>query len=423
MRVRIHRGAHEIGGSCVEVEHGGSRIVMDVGRPLSAGWGEDVALPLVSGLSDRDPEGDCLGVLITHHHADHWGLVDQVRAGLPIFMGAATERILRSAAFWSMGLDTPVAGHLAHRSPFQLGPFTITPYLNDHSAYDAYSLLVEAGGARLFYTGDIRGHGRKARLFEELLEDPPEDVDVLLMEGTNLQPGLPPKPTMSESDVEQAMTDTFRATHGMALVVTSAQNIDRLVTTYRATLQADRDLVMDPYTADIARATGNDNIPRPSEDWPRVHAFMPRWQSIRVKEAKAFSRLDQINPYRLFHRHLAMNPSRYVLLFSADEGIRLAEADALVGASCTYSLWSGYLDESRGQRLRAFLDDHNVPLFHHHTSGHASEDDLRRLANALDADRVVPIHTFGPDEYARVTDRTEIRPDGEWWSVPPDEPS
>jgi len=36
VRVRIHRGAHEIGGSCVEVEPQGQRFVLDVGRPLNA---------------------------------------------------------------------------------------------------------------------------------------------------------------------------------------------------------------------------------------------------------------------------------------------------------------------------------------------------------------------------------------------------
>jgi hypothetical protein len=39
VRARIHRGSHEIGGSCVEVEASdGSRALLDLGRPLSAGW-------------------------------------------------------------------------------------------------------------------------------------------------------------------------------------------------------------------------------------------------------------------------------------------------------------------------------------------------------------------------------------------------
>ena len=49
LNVRIHRGAHEIGGSCVELEYRGSRIVLDVGKPLWAGWDEVVPLPAVPG--------------------------------------------------------------------------------------------------------------------------------------------------------------------------------------------------------------------------------------------------------------------------------------------------------------------------------------------------------------------------------------
>lgn len=48
----------------------------------------------------------------------------------------------------------------------QFGPFRVTPHLVDHSAYDAYALEVEADGRRLFYSGDIRAHGRKGALFE-----------------------------------------------------------------------------------------------------------------------------------------------------------------------------------------------------------------------------------------------------------------
>jgi len=38
--------------------------------------------------------------------------------------------------------------------------------LIDHSAYDSYALEVRTGGKTPFYSGDRRGHGRKAALFE-----------------------------------------------------------------------------------------------------------------------------------------------------------------------------------------------------------------------------------------------------------------
>ncbi len=169
MRVRIHRGAHEVGGSCVEVEAAdGSRCLLDLGRPLSAGHGDAVPLPDIAGLASPDPT--LLGLLVSHPHADHYGLVADLTVDLPIYLGRAAAAILDAAAFFSpVTSAVRTAGFLVDRTPFTLGPFTVTPYLADHSAFDSYSLLVEADGARLFYTGDIRGHGRKAALFERLL--------------------------------------------------------------------------------------------------------------------------------------------------------------------------------------------------------------------------------------------------------------
>ncbi|HAA42919.1 MAG TPA: hypothetical protein DCE02_02785, partial [Ruminiclostridium sp.] len=34
MQIIIHRGSHEIGGSCVEIIHNKSRIIVDIGIPL-----------------------------------------------------------------------------------------------------------------------------------------------------------------------------------------------------------------------------------------------------------------------------------------------------------------------------------------------------------------------------------------------------
>src|SRR5688572_1875739 len=138
MRVRIHRGAHEVGGSCIEVEASDSRIVLDVGRPLDALRDEFVPLPDVTGLREQDPS--LLGLIISHGHQDHWGLIDQVAKSVPVYIGEATHGILKEAAFFSAGVRLDPAGFLRHRDSFPLGPFTITPFLNDHSAFDTYSL-------------------------------------------------------------------------------------------------------------------------------------------------------------------------------------------------------------------------------------------------------------------------------------------
>src|SRR5271169_1502336 len=100
MRVRILRGAHEIGGSCVEVATENSRIVLDVGKPLWAGWDETVPLPLVPGLADgSDPS--LAGVVISHPHLDHYGLVNQVDSRVPLFIGKEAAAVLKAAEFFS----------------------------------------------------------------------------------------------------------------------------------------------------------------------------------------------------------------------------------------------------------------------------------------------------------------------------------
>jgi ribonuclease J len=86
MQVRIHRGGHEIGGNCVEIESDGARIVLDLGQPLDAG-SEGALLPPISGLDGNDPS--LLGLVISHPHQDHYGLASAaVRADIPHFMFA-----------------------------------------------------------------------------------------------------------------------------------------------------------------------------------------------------------------------------------------------------------------------------------------------------------------------------------------------
>jgi ribonuclease J len=108
--------------------------------------------------------------------------------------------------------------------PFTIGPFTVTPILTDHSAFDAYMLLVEGAGKRLLYTGDFRRHGRKHSLVDQLIADPPANIDVLLTEGTNLGSD---KPVKSESELESDFVELFERTRGRVFVAWSGQNIDR----------------------------------------------------------------------------------------------------------------------------------------------------------------------------------------------------
>lgn len=166
MRICIHRGAKEIGGSCVQIEAGGESILIDAGMPLTSDSESPPIPPIVDGRSLR-------GIVISHPHQDHYGLLPWMPT-TPVLMGDAARRILRAAAPFMrqppLNLDGP---SLVDRQTVSLGPFRITPYLVDHSAYDSYALLIDADGKRLFYSGDVRVHGRKRKLVERLMATPP----------------------------------------------------------------------------------------------------------------------------------------------------------------------------------------------------------------------------------------------------------
>lgn len=410
MQVQIHRGTDEVGGSCVELESRGERIFLDVGRPL---WAKrDEVVPLPAGLTSDD--STLRAVVISHPHTDHYGLAMEIAA--PMVMGEAAWRILAQASFFTgaRAPRQPVA-FLRDRQPLSIGPFAITPYLNDHSAFDAYSLLVEADGRRLFYTGDFRAHGRKRGVFESLLRDPPE-VDVLLMEGTNIRGGVDVDTRgASEADVEASVADLARNTNGIVLAAFSPQNIDRLVTMFRAAKRTGRELVLDLYGATIAAATGLASIPQAS--WNGVRVFLPRGQKSRVIKAGAFGRTNAVRASRIYAEELRARAGELLVLFRGSMMCDLEAADCLDRASLAWSMWPGYLREEAGVALQTWVDAHGISMSIHHASGHAYVPDLRRLVDALAPERVVPIHSFASDRFADLFPRVDRRRDCECWVV------
>lgn len=413
MRVCIHRGTKQIGGTCIEVEAEGKRLVLDVGLPLDSD-DSDAHLPPVKGF--READESLLAVVISHPHQDHYGLVKYVRPEVPIAIGEAASRILQASS-----LFTP-SGHvfnrtipLKDRQSLHIGPFEVTPYLVDHSAYDAYSLLISSGDRKLFYTGDFRAHGRKGKLFERLLQYHPKDVDVLLMEGTTIGRTEGNGEIQTESDLENEFVQHFKESNGMVLVWSSGQNIDRLVTVFRACKQTGRQLVIDLYTAEILRATGNPKIPQGT--WDGVRVFLPQWQKRKVIREKLF---ELVNPYkanRIYPEGLAEEAIRSVMLVRPSMADDLEEAGCLEGASLVYSLWDGYLKDDSTRPFRDWLERHEIPITSIHTSGHASVADLKRLAKAIQAKKLVPIHTFESERYPELFENVEAKEDGVWWEI------
>jgi len=403
----------------VEVSAAGKRILLDLGMPLELKDNEVPSLPRVAGLAE--PDDELLGVVLSHPHQDHWGLIPLMRNEIPVFLGRAAERILREAAFFRAGDFNPrVGGYLQDRKPLQVGPFRITPFLNDHSAFDSYSLLVEAGDKSVFYTGDFRAHGRKKSLYDRLIQNSPESVDVLLTEGTSVSPdGQHQGQGPSEVQVERDLIRLFREASGPVLVAMSAQNIDRVVSVYRACLQSSRTLVVDLYAAAIAKATGRSTIPQPG--FPNYKVWVPHPQRVRVKNKAEFQRVEEIRPIRVYpKRDFARIANNSVFLFRESMAREFEKSGCLENGLLVWSLWAGYLVPPHGEGTRSFVARNGLKQVYCHSSGHAGIEDIQRLVHALQPGKVVPMHTFGAAQFQQILSGiapVQQHADGQWWNV------
>jgi ribonuclease J len=175
MQIIIYRGAKEIGGSAVEVRTDSGRILLDLGTPLdydmreqeNRGGAELVAsgiLPGIRGLYAWDePKFDA--ILLSHAHLDHWGFIHFAHPDIPVYLSRGSEILLGvSVQFLHAKPPTGETRVFKMYEPFIVADMRITPYLVDHSAYDAAAFEVaeiSSSGKRVVYTGDFRGHGRK----------------------------------------------------------------------------------------------------------------------------------------------------------------------------------------------------------------------------------------------------------------------
>ena len=218
------------------------------------------------------------GILISHAHLDHYGCVPFVAPGIPVYAGEDTKRLIdirneTGQSTWHNRDD-----HVDWRS-FRTGDevaldgadIRFQPIHVDHSVPASYGFVLEAGGKRLAYTGDLRLHGRHARMTEEFVASLREKpLDILICEGTRVSPaGGDPDDDLRqrmerayqermgeaapeavkvecqrEEDVERELTSVIGESESLVLVEVSPLDLDRMYTVWRATKSARRTIVI-----------------------------------------------------------------------------------------------------------------------------------------------------------------------------------
>lgn len=405
MNLTIHRGTHEIGGSCIELNTANTRIFLDYGLPLVDREGEQLSLPRwnkpsyqsliesqiapnIPYFANRDDKPTYL--LLSHSHQDHFGLLVYLPSDIPIYCSKGTKILLEVANYFGQSTFNPSkVNTIEPWEKISVGDFTITPYLADHSAIDAFSFLIEIDNVRIFYSGDIRSHGRKEILFKNLILKPPEKIDYLILEGTSL--GRDSSLIETEKDIEDRLAQEL-SNPGLYIASFSSQNIDRFVSFFKACRSTHRTLVVDPYTASILNALKVLSPHLPQYDWDNSFKVYFVDNSYTQKMAKDFS-LDKYRSAEISLTEIVNQQSRLVVKENYKISHVLKNEGLLVNTKLLYSMWDGYLKADN------FWQTNNVPIIKIHTSGHAYKQDLIRLVEAINPVKVIPNHTFYPDEF------------------------
>jgi ribonuclease J len=433
----------------------------------------DLAEPVVpvelpeSGPAYRQRTGEDAvhGVLVTHAHADHVNDAAFLDPEIPLYCTRTTRTLLETIDdLQGRGVEDEIVtvrersiGELSDRATFpgeptvrsdrrqrrievcpedawfRVGPFRARAIPVDHSVPGAVAFLVETpSGARIFYTGDVRFHGRLTGRTETLRETVDGlEPDLVVTEGTRVTE----EAGDDEAAVEADVRDLVDRTDGLALAEFGWKDTTRFDTLQRVADATERTLLVDPKLAYLLhrvhhlsevpsqRVDAYDHVrvrlpPRgthryaPSDYTRAKHeaGLLADWDTKALRAAWAsddeVTLRDPLEHWREGVRapDVREAPDEYLVHLSYYDAQELFDLDPPDGSRWVRCRTEPFSDEMELdlERQCNWLDrfglEHNVPPTGSlggltHVSGHAAGADLLELVESAGADTVLPVHT------------------------------
>ena len=384
MEINIIRGQNQIGGSIIEISSKSTKIILDIGSNLED---KEIVVPEIDGLFKGETKYD--GVLISHYHSDHVGLATRILHDISIYMGEKSYQIHKVSNEYMRKEYLKEPKIFKAEEEFHIGDIKITPYLCDHSAFDAYMFLLDCEEKKILYTGDFRSNGRKS--YEPLLRKLPK-VDVLITEGTNLSNNKIGKINLTEKELEKKGIELLEGNDRPVFVLMAATNIDRIVTFYKIANATKRLFLLDTYAGLITDTVGG-NIPNP-RTFSNVRMFLTNQNKYKILENYPKNKIGRkgiVNSN--FMMCIRSSMKQYLEKYS--------EEFSFEGGTLFYSMWEGYKKEKNTKEFLEFMEEKGVKIISLHTSGHADKKDFDKLIKKVEPKIIIPVHTENSEWFKR----------------------
>ena len=372
MKIRIHRGTHQIGGIAAEISTDKTRIIIDMGDELSLDPDFKSAQLDIPGVTDNN--GSCDAVLFTHYHGDHIGQMERIRKDIPMYSGPLAKDIMLLSAKHSKNTSDELISRMNSIQTFEpgiafmVGDIQITPFSVDHSACDSYMFLIEADGKKLLYTGDFRTHGFRGKAVPKIMDKLVRKVDALVIEGTTLSRS--DTEPMTEHDLQQKVKK-YIDSYKYVFVLCASTNLERICALSKA-VPTGKYFLCDSYQYQLLESVEKhwgkysefyQNIKKTIYSEKILDRFIDRGFVMAVRDNNRFREIIQ-----------KFDPKQSIIL---------------------YSMWDGYRTKP-DSTIPSFLELAGKwePL---HTSGHASHSDLQMVIEKTAPEKIIPIHTDDPD--------------------------
>ena len=223
-------GLGEVGKNMYCIMHGTELIIIDSGVlfPEADLLGIDYVIPDFSFLKEN--ESKIKGLFITHGHEDHIGsipfLLQTVKIPVIYAPNQAANLIKKKLADRNIRYDNIVV--YSEKDKYKFKNMEVEFISVNHSIPDSYSIVVRTPDGVIVESGDYKFDmtpiGPMANL-QKMAKIGSEGVTLLMNESTNVErEGV----SLSESKVDEALSDLFRRQKGRIIVATFASNVYRL---------------------------------------------------------------------------------------------------------------------------------------------------------------------------------------------------